>query len=136
MKTVERAGVEEQNGDVNRTILVVDDEQEIRETLTEALEYEGYTVAAAANGQEALDYLRANPAPCLVLLDLMMPVMNGYDCLRAVSSDPALRSVSVLIVSAAARDEIDAATKSSSAVGVLAKPLTLKALLDAVEQFC
>jgi CheY-like chemotaxis protein len=118
------------------TILVVDDEPDVRETLCETLEYEGYVAVQAANGRDALEYLRQNPAPCLVLLDLMMPVMNGYDFLEAIRNEPRLLPVSILIVSAAAREQIDAAAKSSGAVGVLAKPLQLKALLTAVEQYC
>jgi CheY-like chemotaxis protein len=118
------------------TILVVDDDADVRETLAETLAFEGYTTEQAANGQEALDYLRNNPAPCLVLLDLMMPVMNGYDFLNAIRSEPALSSVSVFIVSAAAREQVEAAAKSSAAVGVLTKPVQLAALLGAVEKFC
>jgi CheY-like chemotaxis protein len=120
----------------DRTILVVDDDRDVRESLREILEYEGYKAVEAANGQEALDYLRTNPAPCLVLLDLMMPVMNGYDFLRTVSHDPALRSVSILVVSAAAREEVEKAARSSGAVGVLLKPIQLQPLLQTVGKFC
>lgn len=117
-------------------ILVVDDEPDVRDALKDALEYEGYKTVGAANGQEALEYLRQNPAPCLVLLDLMMPVMNGYDFLESVRNDPRLRAVSILIVSAAAREKVEAAAKSSGAVGFLFKPLDLKPLLKKVESFC
>src|SRR5579872_6621682 len=60
-------------------ILIVDDHEDIRESLGEVLSEEGFRVALAANGREALKYLNDNDPPCLILLDLMMPVMNGYE---------------------------------------------------------
>jgi CheY-like chemotaxis protein len=117
-------------------ILLVEDETAIRQSMREILEDEGYRVAEATNGQEALDFLRTNAAPCLVLLDLMMPVMSGFDFLEIVKNDPALRQVSVLIVSAAAKDRVDEAFKMSVAVGVIKKPVQLKPLLSAVKQYC
>jgi CheY-like chemotaxis protein len=120
---------------VQGTILVVDDEKAVRETIREVLEDEGYAVAEAANGQEALDYLRQDPRVCLILLDLMMPVMSGFDFLDVVKNDPVLKSVSILVVSAASHEKIEQARKSSTAVGVLVKPLQLKPLLDAVAQY-
>lgn len=118
------------------TILVVEDEASLRETVREVLEDEGYSVAEASNGQEALDYLRGNPAPCLVLLDLMMPVMSGFDFLKAVKDDPELKTLPVLIVSAAAKEKVDEALHTSAAVGVLPKPVQLKLLLKAIERYC
>jgi CheY-like chemotaxis protein len=118
-------------------ILLVEDEAAIRQSMREVLEDEGYPVAEAANGQEALDFLRSHETvPCLVLLDLMMPVMSGFDFLDIVKDDPALSAVSILIVSAAAKDRIDQAFKTSRAVGVIPKPVQLKPLLKAVEQYC
>lgn len=119
-----------------RTILVVDDDPDVREALRETLEYEGYVAVEAANGQEALDWVRSNGAPCLVLLDLMMPVLNGHQFLEAVGRDRTLEPVSVLILSAAAKKEVELAAKSSRAVGVLSKPIQLEALLRAVAQHC
>jgi CheY-like chemotaxis protein len=121
---------------VPNTILVVDDEKTVRETVREVLEDEGYAVVEAANGQEALSYLQRGPKPCLVLLDLMMPVMSGFDFLDVVKNDPVLKSTSILLVSAASREKIEQARKASTAVGVLVKPLQLKPLLDAVARYC
>jgi CheY-like chemotaxis protein len=59
------------------TILIVDDDTGVRETLESILEAEGYSTACAANGKEALDCLQKFPLPCLILLDVVMPVMNG-----------------------------------------------------------
>ncbi len=60
------------------SLLVVDDEACIRAFLVELLEDEGYTASAVANGQAALDYLHTHPAPCCIILDLYMPVMDGW----------------------------------------------------------
>ncbi|HZU99166.1 MAG TPA: response regulator [Planctomycetota bacterium] len=117
-------------------ILIVEDEPAVRHSLRDVLEDEGYLVAEAANGQEALDYLKSHDAPCLILLDLMMPVMSGAEFLAAVKHDPALREVSIVIVSAASRERVEAVKSSSSAVGVLLKPVQLTPLLEAVAEYC
>jgi CheY-like chemotaxis protein len=117
-------------------ILIVEDEPAVRHSLRDVLEDEGYVVAEAANGQEALDYLRTHDTPCLILLDLMMPVMSGAEFLEAVKNDPALQEVSILIVSAASREKIEAVRSGSSAVGVLLKPVQLTPLLAALAEFC
>ena len=65
-------------GETCSGILIVDDDPDIRDSLKEVLEDEGYEVNGVANGREALDYLRKSPRPCVILLDLMMPVMDGW----------------------------------------------------------
>jgi CheY-like chemotaxis protein len=79
-------------------ILIVEDNADLRDSLAELLQYEGYEVARAANGQEALRYLRECPPPCLILLDLMMPVMNGWEFRKQQLLDPTLSSIPVAIV--------------------------------------
>src|SRR5690606_31199014 len=69
---------------VERTILVVEDDPEILESLCDVLELEGYQVVAASNGQQALEQLRRMSRPCLVLLDLMLPVMDGKELLATI----------------------------------------------------
>ncbi len=118
------------------TILIVDDEPAVREVLCETLEYEGYKTAAATHGRDALEWLRKNPPPCLVLLDLMMPVMDGYAFLEELQRDEKLRSIAVLIVSAATREKLEETARTTGAVGVLSKPLQLAALLAAVGKHC
>jgi two-component system response regulator CpxR len=81
-------------------VLVVDDEVDIRETMRAVLEAEGYRVATAADGREALDKLKREPPPKLVLLDLTMPVMNGYELLEEMKNDVELASIPVTVVSA------------------------------------
>src|SRR5262245_44669700 len=83
------------------SILVVDDQPAIREMFTALLEDEGYTVACAANGKDALDYLRqTKELPGLILLDLAMPVMTGYEFLREQRQDAMLASIPVILMTA------------------------------------
>jgi CheY-like chemotaxis protein len=84
----------------NKTILVVDDDIDLRETLGEVLEDEGYRVELAGNGQEALESLRGGLEPSLILLDLMMPVMDGWQFRAEQRRDELLSGIPVVIVSA------------------------------------
>ncbi len=113
-------------------ILIVDDDPEIRSTIGELLEDEGYVVEEAENGADALEVLRRMPAsPCLVLLDLMMPVMNGFDVLRELAADPRLSNVPVVVLSAHSQ-----AASVEGAKRFLRKPVTLAQLLGAAADFC
>jgi CheY-like chemotaxis protein len=103
-------------------VLVVDDDQDIREAVV------GYSVAQAANGAEALVAMRS-ALPCLVLLDLMMPVMDGWEVVAQMDRDPALAGVPVCVVSAHVNDP-------PRNVCVLRKPVTLQKLLDTVAEHC
>jgi CheY-like chemotaxis protein len=116
----------------NRTILVVDDDRDIRETLSEILRDEGYRVATAANGSEALKLLRSlAAAPALVLLDLMMPVMDGYRFLEERGKDPALASIPVAVISAGGGFDRERLYR----IPVVPKPFSLPQLLTVVERF-
>lgn len=108
-------------------VLVVEDDAAIRGDLVEILGEEGYAVAAAANGKEALEALARDPLPCAVLLDLQMPVVDGWNVLRRVRGDERLRKLQVIVTSA-----------SDGPVGEvrLRKPARLDALLGAVARAC
>src|SRR5712675_834532 len=83
------------------TIVVVDDDDDIREAVREVLHEEGYRTVGAANGVEALQLLRSSPElPQLILLDLMMPVMDGWEFLMGIDEDPAFHSIPVALMSA------------------------------------
>lgn len=84
-------------------ILLIEDETDLRETLKELLELSGFKVKTAANGQEGLQQLDEAGHPCLILIDLMMPVMNGWEFLAALRKDhqQVLATVPVVVVSAA-----------------------------------
>ncbi|WP_437680825.1 response regulator [Sorangium sp. So ce131] len=115
-----------------RRILIVDDDAAIRRTLGELLEEEGYAVASAANGREALDCLRDDPTFALVLLDLMMPVMDGFQFRAEQKSDPALASLPVVVMTA--RGGMDRAGFDAEAV--VSKPFDLLLLMGAIERSC
>jgi serine/threonine protein kinase len=116
-----------------RPILVVDDNAAVRESLSEILEGQGYAVAAAANGREALDLLRNGPRPGLILLDLLMPVMDGWQFLQEYKQDPALASIPVVIISAA--DESQARAIALGAADYLQKPVKPDELSSKVQGF-
>jgi CheY-like chemotaxis protein len=85
----------------HRLILIVDDDDDLRETLVDALIFEGLTVASARDGQEGLAWLREHQGtPCLVVLDLMMPVMDGRTLLGLKAADPVLASIPVIVLTA------------------------------------
>jgi CheY-like chemotaxis protein len=113
------------------TILVVEDDTDIREVVSETLARAGYEVVQAANGQEALDFLQTSHGPCLVLLDLMMPVLSGPELLEIMAQDQRLAALPVIVVSAIA--------DRGSAPGVqrfLQKPVTADLLRQVVAEYC
>jgi CheY-like chemotaxis protein len=107
-------------------LLIVDDEVAILEALTDILSVEGYEVATAANGAEGLKNVHED-RPDLILLDLMMPVMDGQEMLRRLKDDPALRAIPVVVMSAGRVSKADLQGSR-----FLAKPFELDDLLDTV----
>ena len=118
---------------MNKTVLVVDDDDPLRMSLCESLVDEGYIAVGMTNGQEALDYLHgAREKPCMILLDLMMPVMNGWQFLEEVKRDPADAAIPVVVITA--NGTVD--RKALDANEVVFKPLKLDTLLDTAHRFC
>jgi CheY-like chemotaxis protein len=114
-------------------VLIVEDNPDLREGLGDLLEAEGYAVAGAANGQEALARLQSEPPPCLILLDLMMPVMNGWEFRAAQRRDPALAEIPVVLISAL--EGLERLAGNLAAAGYLRKPLDLGTLLEIVARY-
>src|SRR5204862_4129108 len=106
-------------------VMVVDDDDDIRETLAGLLEDEGYEVAAFPTGRDALDALQGGMAPRVILLDLMMPVMDGAEFRRAQLADPALASIPVILITAAGLEPI----QRNDYDEVLRKPLKIDRVL-------
>lgn len=121
------------DGSIAYPILVVDDDGAIREAIDEVLRDDGYDVREAADGQEALDTLDDGFRPCLIVLDLMMPRMNGYQFRERQLSDPQLEAIPVLVVSAAANDS---ELQRLGITARLKKPFDLDDLITAVELAC
>ena len=113
------------------TILVVDDDGDIRHFLSELLESEGYCVRSAADGREALATLRHADEPCIVLLDLMMPVCDGEEVMREVERDESMRGHSKIVVMSAS--DLLAQRAFPIATALLPKPFDLYKLLDLLE---
>jgi CheY-like chemotaxis protein len=114
---------------MSRQILVVDDDADLRETLQLLLDDSGYGVTAVASGQAALDRLKAGARPDLILLDLMMPEMNGWQFLERAQAESILDSIPVVIMTARrkAADLMPAPSKQ-----VLHKPFDSEELLKAI----
>ena len=108
------------------TVLVVDDDPNIRKLIVVALKRDGYTFIEAPNGREALDLMRS-AHPDVVVLDLMMPVLSGWDVLRERADDDELRKIPVIVVSAN-RDPEVATAVTSGICAFLPKPFDIGAL--------
>jgi CheY-like chemotaxis protein len=113
------------------SVLVVEDDDDIRNAIVDLLEAEGYNTKWAINGKDALEKLTKIPRPCLVLLDMMMPIMNGRQFLDEVMKDSTLAPLPVLIVSAVADK-----TNTEGAIGFLKKPIDIDVVLNIVSQYC
>ncbi|HEY7286259.1 MAG TPA: response regulator [Vicinamibacterales bacterium] len=113
-------------------VLIVEDDDDLREMMAQLLSLEGFQAAAVANGQEALEYLRQETAPDLILLDMMMPVMDGWEFRRRQKSDPTMAEVPVIVLSALDQARIT----DVSAEAILKKPLDFDRLLQLVRAYC
>jgi CheY-like chemotaxis protein len=114
------------------TVFIVEDDVDTREMIGRFLELEGYAVETAANGRQALDRLDAGTRACVILLDLMMPVMDGWEFRRRQASHAAFGKIPVIVFSAAGRERM----RQIDANDYLAKPVDLDELLQRVSRFC
>jgi CheY-like chemotaxis protein len=117
-----------------KQVMIVDDDNDIRDAISQILEYEGYEVLQASNGQEGIDRLRDQQKPGLILLDLMMPVMNGWQFRTELQSNPILKEIPVVILSA--DGNIQQKSENIGVAGYLKKPIQLDTLLDTVKRYC
>ena len=113
---------------MHNCVLLVDDEAEVRENLREFLELYGYDVTVAENGRRALEVVQTDP-PCMVLLDLIMPVMDGWDFLSIVEQEGIGGDMQIVISTSAPE-------KAPTQLPLLAKPVDLNELLRVVEGAC
>jgi CheY-like chemotaxis protein len=112
------------------TVLVVEDDTDIREAVAEVLEMEGFTVATASNGREGLERLVALGRPCMILLDLMMPVMDGHEFLDRLATDPLCRTCPVVVFTAGQ------AAPPPGAKELLRKPFEICEMIALVKALC
>ena len=117
---------------LDQTVLVVEDDPECLEAIAEVLQHEGYGTLLARNGSEALESLQYRRRPDLILLDLMMPVMDGWEFLKALRRLPRFAGIPVVLLSAESH-----LAKRAEALGVaghIGKPVELETLLSAVSR--
>jgi CheY-like chemotaxis protein len=114
-------------GTTRGTILVVDDDRDILEAISEVLRREGYAVVSAGDGIEATTVLASTQVD-LILLDLLMPAMSGWELLEQRANDPSWTSIPVIVVSAAPRE----VAPGSNVRAVIPKPFARGVLLDAI----
>ncbi|MES1157669.1 MAG: response regulator [Haliangium ochraceum] len=112
------------------TILLAEDDLDIRDIVQEMLEERGYDVIPARTGRQALDFLSLDPRspPDIVILDLMMPIVTGWQVLEAIQHDPALVNIPVVILTAALQD------RPTGAAAFLRKPFSVDLLLETVDR--
>jgi CheY-like chemotaxis protein len=113
-------------------VLIVEDDEDLRDMMAQMLTIEGFAATAVANGREALDHLRRAIKPHVILLDLMMPVMDGWEFRRRQQADPELAPVPVIVLSALDRTR----AAPVDAIAFLKKPLDFDRLLELVRDHC
>jgi CheY-like chemotaxis protein len=119
-------------------ILIIEDDKPIRDSLKGVLELEGYHVHTAPNGKEGLTQLRNIPHPCLILLDLFMPVMSGIEFLQEVQKDKVqgTQVPPIVVISASPPDGEAAVAVKPMTQGFVKKPVDLNQFLALVERYC
>jgi CheY-like chemotaxis protein len=117
---------------MSSTVFIIEDDVDTREMLAKFLELEGYRVELASNGRQALDRFSDGADACVILLDLMMPVMDGWEFRRQQAQDQRLKAIPTIVVSAAGRDRM----AQIPADAYLSKPVDMDELLSRVSQFC
>ena len=119
---------------IRKTILLVEDDVDLREIVADLLRDAGRHVVEAENGSVALDKLGLLERPCLILLDLVMPRMDGYEFLRRLNERPEVAEFPVLVVSATG--DLDVAEQYTGVLGTLPKPFDVATLLSWVNALC
>jgi CheY-like chemotaxis protein len=113
-------------------LLVVEDDPDLRDALSDALSASGYSVDCAGNGREALDYLEGTAPPCLVLLDLTMPVMNGWEFRAEQTRNEKIASIPVVVLTAEPRADLHGTLAADEC---LTKPIELGRLLTVISRY-
>ncbi len=112
------------------TLLIVDNDVTTREALAELLAKDGREIVTATDGRQALDCLNTIPRPSLILLDLSMPGMNGWEFLRHLSVNPVIAGIPTMVLSGAVSEVPPGARQ------VLTKPVNVARLMALVDQYC
>lgn len=116
-------------------ILLVDDEKELRNCIAELLEDEGYKVVQAENGLVALERLKNMNLPCMIMLDYMMPLMDGRTFCEMIKKDPAYNAIPIILLSAASIPN-EVISQMDNVTVKLEKPININLFLSVAEKFC
>jgi CheY-like chemotaxis protein len=116
------------------SIMIVDDDDDLRETLGECLQLNGYDVSLAINGLDAFTQLRAGPRAIVILLDLMMPVMDGAKLVAELRQDEVLRGIPIIIITAAGNSATTLGSLETA--GHIRKPFKIELLLAMIADLC
>lgn len=119
-----------------KSVLVVEDDEDVRDCILQVLQDEGYSVEVAVDGKEGLEKLAKMPVPTLVLLDLMMPSMNGWEFLDVQKKDPALAEHKIVTISAVKANKSIEDSTPLETDGSIKKPIHLELLWEKVTEFC
>jgi CheY-like chemotaxis protein len=115
-----------------RLIMIVEDDADLREAMTATLADDGYGIVAASDGRSALDCLRTGTLPHLILLDLWMPEVDGWQLRLAVQRDSRLRAIPIVVVTGAHHQPVDAIQVAE----VLYKPVDPAVLSGVIQRYC
>ena len=120
------AAIERSKNAASVRIMVVDDDEAIRDSLREAFEDAGYEIVTASNGQEALDLLSQGSFPDVVIMELVMPVLDGYRLYHAMQADPGFARIPVIV-------STSSPSRAPNGAVVVPKPVKLEHLFETVE---
>jgi two-component system, cell cycle response regulator DivK len=115
------------------SILVVEDTADILDMITRQLRYAGHSVISAMNGIEGIEYARAH-TPDLIVMDLVMPMLNGWEAIKQLKADTCCATLPILAISAGAPREISEKTRAAGCDGFICKPFTMSELFAAVDE--
>ncbi len=118
----------------SRRVLVIDDDEAVRGALAELLEWEGFQVETASNGREGMELLHHDPPPAVIVLDLLMPEMDGWEFCEEQSRDPQVSDIPVLVVSATG--EPARPPRCVHEGEFFRKPADLPRLISTIESYC
>ena len=116
-----------------RQVLIVEDEPHIVESLSFVLGREGYAVSSVMDGESALELLRRTP-PDLVILDLMIPRLNGFEVLKAAKTDPSLLSIPVMVLTAKGQVHDRRLAEEIGSDGFMTKPFSNREIVEQVRR--
>jgi CheY-like chemotaxis protein len=116
----------------NRAVLVIDDDDDVRESLVDVIQEAGRRAFGAGSAVAALGLLETLPRPCLILLDIMMPGMNGFEFIELIQQRPDAVDFPILVISATS--SVERAKYYTAVLGALRKPIGLHDLRAALDK--